>query len=776
MTSPAPCPQDDFFQSQADADRAVAAALSTARQAAPDAEGGQPPRAADPFDNLRDETEISGKYLPVFIDEAETSLDELTETLLVQEGRGSREALENLLITAHRIKGSAASLGLNRAAKLAHLMEDLLQSTISRNGFLTAGLTDVLLKCTDGLREYVVGLRKGSPRSEHFGRLAAELRAVRESAATAATPAPAEPVAPADPGPPTHRLPELLHSEVAKAACDDAATLVGLVTFRPDLPLVGLKAKLVLEKLSHLGQVCYFDPPAESLEGIETLGEVAFGLTTDRPMAAILKHLRIGGTERITVEPLMALGGMLSRREASGEHGSRDALAHADPRLSRVTACHTTCHTSRGTGKSPAAESAGKEIAGKLNETLRVDIERLDQLMNLAGQLAINKARLARTAEAIRREAVGMAGVRGALGDLAEAIHQLDRVSDAVQRSVMDMRMVPIGPLFNRFKRVVRDLTRANGKSIRLAISGEKTELDKRMIDELGDPLLHMVRNAADHGIESPDVRAAAGKPREGTILLDAFHRGSSIVIRVSDDGRGLDADGILRKAMEKGLAGPTEAGKLTPQQIYPWIWVPGLTTAEKVTDVSGRGMGMDIARSKIDELNGSIELESTPGRGTTLSIKLPLTLAILPSLMVDVAGEIFAVPIESVVEIVRVKREDLTTVYGTPTARVRNRIVSLAGLDEIFAWGEDDAGPRSAESDETTLVIVGERGREIGLAVSDVLGEEDVVIKSMAENFRNVPGIAGASILGDGRVSLILDAPALIDMASRRAAAGKCT
>jgi len=406
-----------------------------------------------------------------------------------------------------------------------------------------------------------------------------------------------------------------------------------------------------------------------------------------------------------------------------------------------------------------------------VNETLRVDIERLDQLMDLAGQLAIHKARLARTAEVLRREAAAVGSARGALGDLAEAIHQLDRVSDAVQRSVMDMRMVPIGPLFNRFKRVIRDLTRANGKSIHLAIRGEKTELDKRMIDELGDPLLHMVRNAADHGIELPDVRAAAGKPREGTILLDAFHRGNSIVIRVSDDGRGLDADGILRKAMEKGLVGPAEAEKLAPQQIYPWIWMPGLTTAEEVTEVSGRGMGMDIVRSKIEELNGSIELESAPGVGTTLSIKLPLTLAILPSLMIDVAGEVFAVPIESVVEIVRAKREDLATVHGAWTARVRDRVVAVARLDEVCAWGDKQAGLLSADSLGTTLVIVGESGRELGLAVSGVLGEEDIVVKSMAENFRNVPGIAGASIRGDGRVSLILDAPALIDMASRHVA-----
>ena len=459
-------------------------------------------------------------------------------------------------------------------------------------------------------------------------------------------------------------------------------------------------------------------------------------------------------------------------------------------------------------------------------ETLRVDIDRLDQLMNLAGQLVISKARFSQIGdslkacvggkqslqtmnsvfsslnriasatvdasgeksqllaefdairsqarriqaelETIQRDVEAVQQIRGNINDLGEAIHQLGRVSDGIQQSVMDTRMVPIGPLFTRFKRVVRDITRVNGKSVRLIISGEKTELDKRMIDELGDPLIHMVRNSVDHGVELPEDREALGKPREGTVTLDAFHRGNSIYIQVTDDGKGLDPDRILRKALDKGIISEADAEKMTPHQIYQLIWEPGLSTAEKVTEVSGRGMGMDIVKSKIEDINGTVDLDSTPGQGTRLTIKLPLTLAILPSLMVEVEGDIFAMPMESIVEIVRVSRKELTTVQGLWTARIRGRVISLVSLDEVLSWNR----PSTAASfeGETTLVIVGEAGQEIGLAVDRVLGEEDVVIKSMAENYQNVAGIAGASILGDGRVSLILDTSALIDMSSRQA------
>ncbi len=805
----------------------------------------QPP---DVFRDIRDESELPAKYVSIFIDETELSLDSLTETLLASEGAEGRATIEKLLIIAHRIKGSAASVGLNRAAKLAHLMEDLLQGLLGKGSPLTAEMTDAMLKCTDGLRQYVQGLRHGRPESAHFGQLARELLAAQEargpsvpasSPATARAPSGPVPAA-APPGGAPGIAPEL-RRRVAAALPEDAAAVVGEVTFEPNLPLAGLKARLVYEKLCNLGEVCHFDPPPDGLDELEDLPAVAFGLVTDRPVSAIYGHLRIAGVQRALIEPL-------ATRSQSARPADKDAQATATaaatpaagaPARSPTAPDAAAPKAARTAAAAPkAADAAGessKEPAGdggsRPTETLRVDIERLDQLMNLAGQLVISKARFARISdslksvlsnrhtaqildnacatlgkiggsdlrcdpahlqieletvraharriqndlEEVRREVRALADVRLAANNLQEAIHQLDRVTDGIQQSVMDTRMVPIGPLFARFKRVVRDITRVNGKSVRLVIQGEKTELDKRMIDELGDPLIHMVRNSVDHGIEAPEVRESLGKPRQGTVTLDAFHRGNSIVIRVADDGKGLDAAKILRKAIEKGLVSEADGEKMTPQQIYQLIWEPGLSTADKVTEVSGRGMGMDIVMSKISDLNGTVDVESAPGAGTTMTIKLPLTLAILPSLMTEIDGDVFALPVESVVEIVSVGRQQMHTIHGTWTARVRGSVISVVKLSEVFTWSQSGASAPPRDGGENTLVIVGDTGRQLGLVVDRVLGEEDIVIKSMAENYRNVPGIAGASILGDGRVSLILDVAALLEMASSRPATVSC-
>lgn len=832
---------------QADAERALAEA-TTASEPAPAAVEEDPPterlpvettvaeapapaaaRAAaapmsDPFEGIRDETQIPAKYLSIFIDEATLTLDQLTETLLAMEGGGRRPDLEKLLVTSHRIKGSAASIGLNRGAKLAHLMEDLLQNLLESGGALSPELTDAMLKCSDALRQYVDSLRTGSGNCEQFTQRAQDLlaaqqmRTEREQSGTlGAASQGTEPAADAPASSLASECREALlrHMPAGTRGC------IGQVDFQPGLALVGLKARLVYEKLAAQGEVRSISPPVEQLDELDELDCLTFALAGDHPADFIRRQIWVAGVREILIEPVHGQDAAAPAATAPHRLGTQ-AAAPATPVAS----------TAKTPSERPTPGSRTKDAAsdssGKPAETLRVDIDRLDQLMNLAGQLVINKARFAQIAdrlrgavgmkrsvdvlgtvttvlesmatagqnadspqaleaelemlrsqarriqaalEPIRRDVDSLNHARNTVNELFEAVHQLERVSDGIQQSVMDTRMVPIGPLFTRFKRVVRDITRGNGRSIRLVIQGEKTELDKRMIDELGDPLIHMVRNSADHGIEPPEVRTAAGKPAEGTITLDAFHRGNHIVIQVRDDGRGLNRERILQKALDRGLVTAADAERMTPQQVFQLIWEPGLSTAERVTEVSGRGMGMDIVKSKIEDLNGSVELDSVPGQGTTITIKLPLTLAIMPSLMVEIQSDVFAMPMESVVEIVALKRQDFSTVHGRLTARIRGRVVSAVRLDEVFQWSRGSTGAEPL-GEETTLVIVGEARRELGLVVSRVIGEEDVVIKSMADNYRNVPGIAGASILGDGRVSLILDLAALIDMASERGAA----
>jgi len=777
----------------------------------------------DFFENLEDEHDPQSKYLPIFIDETELSLDNLTETLLTLEGGSNPEAIEHLLVTSHRIKGSAASIGLNRAAKLAHLMEDLLQKLVDTKRTLSAEATDAMLSCSDALRQYVETLKGGNPQADDFNQLAHQLVEADVSAPPEAGVASPRSPQSVPSRPAADRIKDL-RQRVQVVAVDPDLTYIGEVAFEPQLPLVGLKASLLHEKLANLGEICHFHPATEGLEDVQELDGIEFGLSTNESQARITRLLRIAGVTTVTVEPLV-----LQQPEMPTEGGATPPpaplRAGATPQTPAPrTPTPTPTPTPKTSAPSAQQTSRAGDATSRPTETLRVDIDRLDHLMNLAGQLVINKARFTRIGEGlktalgtkqssqvldnvftllatmadggskhgrefdaqvelenlriharrihtdletVRRDVGVLSKVRVSVNDLVETIHQLDRVSDGIQQSVMDTRMLPIGPLFARFKRVIRDITRSNGKSIRLVVAGEKTELDKRMIDELGDPLIHMVRNSADHGIESPEDREAAGKPREGTVSLNAFHRGNSIIIEVRDDGKGLDSDGIRRKALDKGLVTEADLEKMTQHQIYQLIWEPGLSTAQKVTEVSGRGMGMDIVKSKIEELSGTVDLDSELGKGTTLTIKLPLTLAILPSLMVEIEGDIFAMPLESVVEIVSINKQSLSTVHGHKTARVRGRVVSMVALDEIFEWNQTETKGDPNRSDETTLVIVEEDGQELGLAVDSVLGEEDIVIKSMAENYRNVVGIAGASILGDGRVSLILDLAALIEMSS---------
>ena len=648
--------------SQADAEQALAMhAPDAPESSAPDAPVESPPDRTDPgppdsdgapetdpLADVTDEEEISDRYLSIFIDETELSLDDLTGTLLALEDGGERDDLRRLLATAHKIKGSAASVGLNRAAKLAHLIEDLLEGLGETQAKLSPELTDVMLKCTDALRQYVADLKQGSRRSDQLGQLARELLVAGSSGFRAHDQSGDEPAPAADdatgPQETTASASTRGRAESAEAvtpAGSGRTTFVGHVQFQPDLTVAGLKAQLICEKLAKLGELSYCDPPEETLDEVDALDSLRFQVTCDLSREALAERIHVAGVQAITIEP--SVGGspsaQLGSEPAETRSGSDPAKAPAakpDPRPAPVDsqvdesdestpeiAQADSSAASVGGGsppggparKPPARETAGRasENVSRPAETVRVDIDRLDHLMDLAGQLVINKAQFAQIGEdlksvpdgkqsvqvlnkvfveldkfggrcelrpdgqhawaglqqvrsylrriqnelePIRRDLQAIGRARDCVRNLFEAIHQLDRVSDGIQQSVMDTRMVPIGPLFARFKRVVRDVTRANGKSIRLDIRGEKTELDKRMIDELGDPLVHMVRNSADHGIESPEERAKAGKPRQGIVTLNAFHRGNSIVIQVSDDGKGLDTASILRSPVLEGRIG----------------------------------------------------------------------------------------------------------------------------------------------------------------------------------------------------------------------------
>ena len=398
----------------------------------------------------------------------------------------------------------------------------------------------------------------------------------------------------------------------------------------------------------------------------------------------------------------------------------------------------------------PQQTSKKAKSEKKTSETIRVDVERVENLMNLVGEIVLDRNRILRVTADVEKECRSEA-----VEKLVEAVTSLDRTVSDLQVAVMKLRMQPIKKIFSKFPRLVRDLARKLNKKVQLIIEGEDTELDRSILDKLEDPLIHLVRNALDHGIEPPEERVMRGKPEVGTIRLFAYHEGDHIIVGIQDDGRGIDPEKIKKKALEKGLITPEQAAQMSDKEAYELIFMPGFSTAEQVSDVSGRGVGMDVVASTIHSLRGSIEIESELGKGTTILLKLPLTVAIIRTLMIGVNNQVYAVPLHSVIEVVRYNESLVKDVGSFRSFMLREEVLPLFSLNELLEL------PDSGQKHFVVIVKVGEKF--IAVSIEDLLGEEEIVIKSLGELLSEIPGIAGATIAGDGRVVLILDLNSLL-------------
>lgn len=413
----------------------------------------------------------------------------------------------------------------------------------------------------------------------------------------------------------------------------------------------------------------------------------------------------------------------------------------------------------------PAAQAAAhpeaNQAAAKAGDTtIRVDVARLDSLMNLVGELVLGRNRLTQISYLMNQQHEGIPITK----DLTETSSQIDFITTELQMAVMKTRMVPIAKVFNKLPRLVRDLMKETGKEMDLVIFGEDTELDKSIIEELNDPLVHLMRNAGDHGLESTADRRAAGKPERGTITVRAEHEGNHIVISVADDGRGMDPEKLKAKAIEKGMITEAQAREMSKTEAFNLVFAPGFSTAAKVTNVSGRGVGMDVVRTNIQKLKGLIEIESEMGKGSKIIIKLPLTLAIIQALLVEVDREVFSVPLESVLEVVRIQPKDINTISGREVVRLRNTVLPLARLQSIMGTRN---GAEDQQEEWIYIVVVGLAQQRLGIVVDSLLGQKEVVIKSLGGYLGTVPGIAGSTILGDGRVIMIIDVGELMKLYS---------
>ena len=404
--------------------------------------------------------------------------------------------------------------------------------------------------------------------------------------------------------------------------------------------------------------------------------------------------------------------------------------------------------------KVPAASNSS---AVAQEQTIRVEVKRLDHLMNLIGELVLGKNRLLKIYDDVEERYEG----EKFLEELNQVVSSLSLVTTDIQLAVMKTRMLPIAKVFNKFPRMIRDLSRELGKQIDLEISGEETELDKSIVEEIGDPLVHIIRNSCDHGIEDPETRKAMGKPEKGLVQLKAYNEGNHIVVEIVDDGKGLDADMLKAKSIEKGIITEREADAMSEKEAFGLIFKPGFSTAAKVTNVSGRGVGMDVVKTNIEKLNGIIDIESEVGKGTVMKLKIPLTLAIIQSLLVGTQEEFYAIPLASVLETVRVPIDDIYTIDGKNVLRLRDEVLSLVRLSDVFGVNKVFDG-----GDQTYVVIIGVAEAKLGIIVDTLVGQEEIVIKSMGDYLQNIPGIAGATIRGDGRVTLIIDVGAMMEMA----------
>ena len=630
--------------------------------------------------------------------------------LLLEKDPRDREQLGAIFRAAHSIKGTAGSLGFDEITHFTHALEGLLESLREGTVLLDRPLSTLLLRASDTLRGLLASAKAGTPADPGHQRLTEELGRALGAAQPAQAPQPAPQAGP---------------------------EREWRISFAPghDLFRQGGDPLLLVRDFKQLGTVLEIQPDLARLPPLATLDpESAFlGWTLRLRSGRSPLELRevfcfVEYGARIQIEPLEPA--TASPAPADERQRDQDPLSPANP-------------DRRGTAPVEGA--------------LRVSIDKVDKLVNVVGELVI--------AQSMVQQALHDLSPAG-IHRLREAVAELERNTREVQERVMGIRMVPIGTVFSRFHRLLRDLSGVLGKQLSLVTDGEETELDKGVVERISDPLTHLVRNAADHGLESPAERHAAGKPEQGTIRLSARHQGGAIVIEVSDDGRGLDAGRIRQKAVEQGLL--LADADLPLEQLHQLIFLPGFSTAQAVSDVSGRGVGMDVVKRNVEALNGRVQIESEPGRGTTCRIRLPLTLAILDGMTLRVGQQLFVLPLVNIVESFRPLDSEVRTVLNTgEVVRLRGEVLPLLRLHRLFGIEPEHQDPRRGL---VTVLDVG--GAKVALLVDELLGQAQVVVKSLEQHFRRVDGVTGATILGDGRVALILDVGGFARVAAQADAA----
>jgi two-component system chemotaxis sensor kinase CheA len=637
--------------------------------------------------------------------------------------------LHEIFRAAHTIKGSSATIGHSRMAALTHAMETRLDDVRKGTAPVTPQLIEALLGALDVLKllRDEVETRRAADVNVDAAVAAVERRASKRRSTR--QPAAAKTTLPAGPTP-THRFTISLEAS----------------------PWSAVRALQALLALGEHGRVVSSDPAQVEIEreDAQIQGELVVLVESSQPEAVLLEALsHVPELSAISVESVSGPGAPAAQAEAEPTLDEEPVIPVAAP--------------AQTPGSAGAANSAAPTVSSK---TIRIDVARLDALLNLVGELVIDRTRLVQLGGSLYERF----GEDRLVSDLQQTAMHIGRITDELQEQVMKSRMLPVESVFNRLPRVVRDVSAKLGKQLDFIIEGKDTELDRSVIEEIGDPLLHLIRNAVDHGIEPPDERLAVGKPPAGRLRLTARHADSFIVISLEDDGRGVNIDAVKRKAVERGVISQEQADRMSETEAVQLIFAPGLTTAEELSDVSGRGVGMDVVRANVEKINGNVDVITQRGGGTTFTIRLPLTLAIVQALLVRVAGGIYALPIHSVTETLRIEEDQIHRVNHREAIQLRGTVLPLVSLRSIFGLEHEAPEPDVGHDDNTRLVVAvhTNNARQVGLMVDGLVGEQEIVIKPLGQLVGDVAGVSGAAILGDGSVALIVDVAALIQRAIR--------
>ena len=638
------------------------------------------------------------EILEDFLVEAFELIEQIDHDLIELEARpDDLELLNSIFRVAHTVKGSSSFLNFDVLTKLTHKMEDVLNKARHGELQITPDIMDVVLESVDKMKTLLNCIRDNGNDTAigmDIEPICARLAAVADGTAVQNSPTPEQ-------------------STPQAAAPEQAA---------PSEPAQTAPAQAA---------------PEQAAPSMANQPEIDVNSLSDAEVEAEIERLlKIRKAEDT------------ARRAQKAQNPAPAPSSAPKPAPKPAT-------PPPAAKKVPAAGGANSPAA--MEQTIRVEVKRLDQLMNLSGELVLSKNRLLTIYDELQERYDG----EQFLDKLNQVANSLSIITTDIQLAVMKTRMQPVSKVFSKFPRIVRDLSRELGKQIELEISGEETELDKSIIEEIGDPIMHMIRNSCDHGVEDPAARVAAGKSEKGVVQLKAYNEGNHIIIEIADDGKGMDPDMLKVKCIEKNLITEKEADQMSDKEAFALIFKPGFSTAQKVTSVSGRGVGMDVVKTNIEKLNGIIEIDSEPGKGSVFKLKIPLTLAIMQSLLVGAQEEYYAIPLASVMETIRVPIESIYTIEGKNVLRLRDEVISLVRLADVFNVKQ------VFESDsQAYVVIIGVAEAKLGVIIDTLVGQEEIVIKSMGDYLQNIPGIAGATIRGDGRVTLIVDVSSMMNLA----------